>query len=129
MTPAAKSKKLDEAREYSEKGMKYLKTTIFQWAPDHLAAAPQFDKSADAYKAAGELTNARLMYVKAAESHYGSGTLTRHTKTQSHIRQIISSIESRIGATLHTSTNIEIFIHTYTNTYIPTHTYVHFEVL
>jgi hypothetical protein len=54
--------------------MKYLKTTLFQWAPDHLAAAPQFEKSADAYKAAGELTTARLMYVKAAESHYGSGT-------------------------------------------------------
>jgi len=130
MTPAAKSKKLEEAREYSEKGMKYLKTTIFQWAPDHLAAAPQFDKSADAYKAAGELTNARLMYVKAAESHYGSGTVTRHTKTQSHMKQIISSIELHIGATFHTSTNhIEILIHTHTNTYLPTHTYVHFEVL
>ena len=125
MTPAAKSKKLEEAREYSEKGMKYLKTTIFQWAPDHLAAAPQFDKSADAYKAAGELTNARLMYVKAAESHYGSGTFTRHTKTQSHSKQIISSIELRIGATFHTSTNyVEILIHTNTNTSIYINTYI-----
>jgi len=53
--------------------MKYLKTSIFQWAPDHLAAAPQFEKSAEAYKLAGEFSNACSMYVKAAESHYGSG--------------------------------------------------------
>ena len=50
-----------------------MKTSIFQWAPDHLAAAPQFEKSAEAYKLAGEFSNACSMYVKAAESHYGSG--------------------------------------------------------
>lgn len=71
--PAAKAKKIEEAREFSEKGMKYLKTSIFQWAPDHLAAAPQFEKSAEAYKTAGEFKNAILMYVKAAESNFESG--------------------------------------------------------
>jgi len=53
--------------------MKYLKTSIFQWAPDHLAAAPQFEKSAEAYKLAVEFSNSCSMYVKAAESHYGTG--------------------------------------------------------
>src|SRR5688572_10497306 len=38
-----KQKKVAEAKEYSEKGMTHLKTTMFQWKPDHLAAAPNFE--------------------------------------------------------------------------------------
>lgn len=125
MTPAAKSKKLEEAREYSEKGMKYLKTTLFQWAPDHLAAAPQFEKSADAYKAAGELTNARLMYVKAAESHYGSGTpymhihIHIHTYSYIHICIRTNTFIIYIHTLIHMHTNIRhMYIHTCVNIFL-----------
>ena len=49
--------------------MKFLKTSWTQWQPDHLAAGPLFDQSADAYQKAGELNTSYLMYVKAMESH------------------------------------------------------------
>ena len=73
LSPAARSKKIDEAKEESAIGMKNLKTSVFQWAPDHLAAAPHFEASSNAYKAAGELKLARLMMLQSADSHEGAG--------------------------------------------------------
>lgn len=55
--------------------MKCLKTTVFQWSPDHLAAAPHFESSSNAYKTAGELKLARLMMLQSADSHEGSKCL------------------------------------------------------
>ena len=73
LSPAARSKKIDEAKEESAIGMKNLKTSVFQWNPDHLAAAPHFEASSNAYKAAGELKLARLMMLQSADSHEGAG--------------------------------------------------------
>jgi hypothetical protein len=50
---ALKVKKVEEGRSYSERGMEHLKTSMFQWKPDHLAAAPLFDMSGECYKVAG----------------------------------------------------------------------------
>ena len=69
ITPQLKLKKVEEAKEESEKGMKYLKKTVFNWSPDHLAAAPCFENSANAYKAAGEYKMSYMMFMKASESH------------------------------------------------------------
>ena len=69
VTPQLKLKKIEEAKEESEKGMKYLKKTVFNWSPDHLAAAPCFENSANAYKAAGEYKLSYMMFIKASESH------------------------------------------------------------
>lgn len=71
ISPQLKLKKIEEAKEESEKGMKYLKKTIFNWSPDHLAAAPCFENSANAYKAAGEYKMSYMMFMKASESHEG----------------------------------------------------------
>lgn len=45
-----------------------IRKTLFKWTPDHLAAAPHFEKSAAAYEAAQEFEKARLMYAQAADS-------------------------------------------------------------
>jgi len=71
ISPQLKLKKIEEAKEESEKGMKYLKKTIFNWSPDHLAAAPCFENSANAYKTAGEYKMSYMMFMKASESHEG----------------------------------------------------------
>ena len=71
-----KLKKINEATEWSEKGMKFLKTSVFQWEPDHLAAAPCFEKSASAYKAAGEDELARKLLLQSAISCEKSNTLS-----------------------------------------------------
>lgn len=76
ISPAAKAKKMEEAKSFSERGMKFLQTSMFQWNPDHLAAAPLFEKSADTYQKSGELDTAYLMYMKAIESHELSGILS-----------------------------------------------------
>ena len=75
LSPDARARKIDEAKEESAIGMKALKTTVFQWSPDHLAAAPHFEASSNAYKAAGEFKLARLMMLQSADSHEGAGCL------------------------------------------------------
>jgi hypothetical protein len=57
-------KKLAEARESSAKGSKYLQTSLCRWSPDHKMAASYFQSSAYCYKAAGDLENAKLMYLQ-----------------------------------------------------------------
>lgn len=75
MSVEARRKKITEAREQSEKGMNALKTTLFQWKPDHLSAATYFERSADLYKAAGDLKNSLLLTVQAAQSHEACGAM------------------------------------------------------
>ena len=73
LSPEMKAKKIEEGRQLSEKGMICLKVTVFQWKPDHLLAAPIFEQSSNAYRAAGELELARIMMVQSAASHQGYG--------------------------------------------------------
>jgi hypothetical protein len=75
LSPAVKARKIEEAKEESELGMKCLKKSVFQWSPDYLAAAPHFDISGNAYKAAGEFKMARLMFLQSADSHEGANCL------------------------------------------------------
>ena len=56
-----------------KEGTKRLEVTMFQWTPDHLAATSFFERASDAYKGAGDLLNARLQQVAAADSHEASG--------------------------------------------------------
>jgi tetratricopeptide (TPR) repeat protein len=72
----AKRKKMEEAREASEKGMECLKTGFFQWKPDHLSAATHFENSANLYRTVGEYKNAIAMMMKAAESNEQCGILS-----------------------------------------------------
>jgi len=68
LSKEAKQKKIDEAKFYRNKGLDLIKTSVFKWTADHLAAAPAFEKAALCYVALGELDDAKKMYFKAAES-------------------------------------------------------------
>ncbi len=70
-----KRKKMEEAKDLSEKGMNALKTSFFQWSPDNLSASSYFERSANIYKQIGELKNAILNMLKAAECSEAAGTL------------------------------------------------------
>ena len=75
LTSTQKAKKLEEAKEFMDKAAQALKKTIFSWKPDHLAAAPQFEYAANAYKLAGELELARTTMLQSVDSHEKADTL------------------------------------------------------
>ena len=81
LSPAARDRKIEEAKQESEIGMKCLQKTVFQWSPDHLSAAPHFEYSSNAYKAAGELKLARLMMLQSTESNKGAKCLAAAAMT------------------------------------------------
>lgn len=74
ISPALKAKKIGEAKESEERGDKFLKTTLFQWSPDHLAASAAFDNAANCYRAAEELDESVRLYLRAADSHQAANT-------------------------------------------------------
>jgi tetratricopeptide (TPR) repeat protein len=77
ISPATiKAKKIEEAKEWNDKAIKHIKTSVFQWSADYLAAAPCYESSSNAYKAAGELEQARKMMVSSAEANEKAGCLT-----------------------------------------------------
>jgi len=75
LSAEGKRKKLVEAQELSAKGAKNLQTSLFQWSPDHLMAAPYFEQASECYKQAGDFENALTMALKAAESYDACNTL------------------------------------------------------
>jgi uncharacterized protein YktB (UPF0637 family) len=70
-----REKKLAEARENSTKGSKCLQTSVFQWSPDHITAATYFEMSAEAYKIAGDLENAKLMFLQVGRCYFPFSTV------------------------------------------------------
>lgn len=87
-----KIKKISEGKELSEKGTNLLKTTFTRWSPDYLGAAPLFEQSAEAYKAAEEYDTARLMFEKAAEAHEGYGSLTSAALAHAKAAKVASQV-------------------------------------
>ncbi|RYG63334.1 hypothetical protein EON64_16130 [archaeon] len=71
----SKQKKIVEAQEFSEKAQQALKTSMFQWKPDHLSASSHFEKASELYKQAGELKNALLLMIQASESNEALGAM------------------------------------------------------
>ncbi len=76
LSSTAKSKKIDEARDWNKRGLKHLQTSMFQWNPDHLAAAPCFENSSNAYKLAGELDLAKEMMQESGSANEAAGCLS-----------------------------------------------------
>lgn len=76
LSPQMKMKRIEEAKSYSEAATNHLKTSMFKWSVDYLAAAPLFEKSAESYALANEFDMARLMYEKGAQAHEAYGSLS-----------------------------------------------------
>lgn len=88
LSGASRAKKLEEAQEWSEKARKHLKTSVFQWSPDYLAAAPCFENASNAYKLIGEFDLARDCLVQSAEANEKAGCLGAASLTYSKIAQL-----------------------------------------
>ena len=76
ITPDQKAKKLAEAKEFRDQAAKLLETSMFNWNPDYLAAAPLYDRASAIYKGIGDLELAREMMVQAAVTHKNANCLT-----------------------------------------------------
>lgn len=74
LSPVACEKKIAEGKELQEKALKHLKTSLFQWSPDHVAAAATFEAAANCYNTAGELEKAQELYLLSADSHDKAGS-------------------------------------------------------
>lgn len=73
LSPAMCEQKIAEGKELHERALKHLKTSLFQWSPDHVAAAATLEAAANCYHAAGELDQAQELYLLSADSHDKAG--------------------------------------------------------
>jgi hypothetical protein len=64
ISPELKAKKIAEGRESEEKGKNFLKTSLFQWTPDYVAAASSFDSAAQSFRTAEEFDSAIRLYTQ-----------------------------------------------------------------
>lgn len=81
LSPSMCAKKIAEGQELHDKALKYLKTSLFQWSPDHVAAASTFESAANCYNAAGELEKAQELYLQSADSHDKAGSAAASAQT------------------------------------------------
>ena len=104
---AAKAKKFAEAEDFKAKGDTYLKTSFLQWKPDYLAAATMYERSADFYKQAEDLSSAMLIMLKAAECHEGYNAMASvavaNTKAAQFNKEIGPGREKRTAELLVTA--------------------------
>lgn len=75
MSAEARQKKMNEAHEAYVKGEENLKTSFFQWKPDHLSAASNFERSGDLYKAADQPKRAIKAYILSSDQYEKCNTL------------------------------------------------------
>ena len=66
--------KTEEAIKLVTEGETYLKTSLFQWQPDYMGAAPKFEGAGNAYRAAGSMALAHDTMVRCSQAYanYGS---------------------------------------------------------
>lgn len=73
ISPELKAKKITEAKDLISRAMKNLQTSIFQWSPDHLAAASLFESASNIYVSIGDNDEALVLLEKSINSHQASG--------------------------------------------------------
>ena len=72
--PAVVKSKTDEAQKLVAEAEAYLKTSVFQWQPDYMGAAPKFEGAGNSYRAAGSMVLAHDTMVRCSQAYssYGS---------------------------------------------------------
>jgi hypothetical protein len=76
ITKLQEQKKLEEIKVLVDKAINYLKTSLFNWSPDYLAAAPCYEKASEIYKGIQNLSESREMMVKSAECYQKANCLS-----------------------------------------------------
>lgn len=92
LSPEMRAKKAKEAKEYMEKGREYLKTSVWQWNPDHMGAAGYFEKASNAWKAAGDIQESFDMLVQTSNCHKGYGSLQSAANSLFHAAKLAESL-------------------------------------
>lgn len=72
----AKQRKLNEAHEFYLKGEENLKTSFFQWQPDHLSAASNFERASELFRAAQQPKRALKAMIMSADEYEKCNTLS-----------------------------------------------------
>ena len=88
ITSEQKNIMLKEADDWLNKAVKYLETSMLQWTPDYLAAAPCYEKASNIYKGLGDLDKTRDFLVKSANCHEMAGVTTAAALSYSKAAQI-----------------------------------------
>ena len=88
VTPEQKNIMLKEADDWLNKAVKYLETSMLQWTPDYLAAAPCYEKASNIYKGLGDLDKTRDFLVKSAHCHEMAGVTTAAALSYTKAAQI-----------------------------------------
>lgn len=81
LSASACEKKIKEGKDLHERVLKHLKTSLFQWSPDHVAAAATLEAAANCYNVAGELQTAQELFLLAADSHDAAGSAAACAQT------------------------------------------------
>lgn len=99
MTDDKKAEKLAEAEANMKKAAEYLKTSLFQWEPDHVGAAPKFESASKAYEVAGEWEKALDALKKCAKSHLAyNSPLSAANALQNAAKLCLDKKEFKMGA-------------------------------
>lgn len=91
---AMKAQKKQDAEKLKLEGEAYLKTSVFQWSPDYMGAAPKFDGASKAYAAAGELSLAHEMSLQCSKAYAGYESFS----SAGNIMQTAAKISKDMGA-------------------------------
>lgn len=99
ISDAARAQKKKEAEKLKEEGEAYLKTSVFQWSPDYMGAAPKFEGASRAYAAAGETPLAREMSLECSKAYEGYESLSSAAnamQTASKLSKDMKSFEQSV---------------------------------
>jgi hypothetical protein len=88
----AKQKKLNEAHEYYLKGEENLKTSFFQWNPDHLAAASNFENASELFKAALQPKRALKSLIMCADEYEKANILSSAALNRSKSAELAKEV-------------------------------------
>lgn len=83
--PALQAAKRKEAEELLRQADKCLAKTMLRWNPDHLAAAPLFEKAGDAFRSAGDFAAAKRAFASAASAQLKNKSLFRAAQNHENI--------------------------------------------
>jgi len=74
VSSAVKTKNVEDAKKSIAVAEENLKTSLFQWKPDYISAAPQYERASGFYKTAEMMDLSRECLVKCADCHDNSGS-------------------------------------------------------
>lgn len=74
ISDAVKTKNVEDAKKAIASAEEALKTSLFQWKPDYISAAPYFERASGFYKTAGMTDLSREFLLKCADCHDQSGS-------------------------------------------------------